>query len=136
MADRRSIDVQLGTAEAAVVQDVAAIMQGVGEIVQVLAQISITDGSISSKGHIASLPGQPPNNDTGFLANNIEVTQPEPLHVRVSSNAPYSAALEYGSSKMAARPFMAPAIGEATPEIQKVVAAAVSASLRKHFGGK
>lgn len=73
------------------------------------AQLSITRGSVSGKNHKPSLPGQPPNQDTGVLANNIEVVQLGPLKFTVASNAPYATHLELGTSKMAARPYMGPA---------------------------
>lgn len=81
----------------------------IGNDVATYAQISITRGSVSGRGHTASKPGQPPSADSHVLANNIEVTQPETLEVVVSSNAPYSQPLEWGTSKMAARPFFRPA---------------------------
>jgi phage gpG-like protein len=74
-----------------------------GELIQVHAQISITSGAVSGNGHVPSQPGEPPNNDTGVLANNIETVQVAPLVVEVSSNAPYAAALEYGSERKAGK---------------------------------
>lgn len=73
------------------------------------AQRSITAGSVSGKGHVPSAPGEAPNNDTGVLKGNIEAVLKEPLVAEVSSNAPYAAALEFGTSKMAERPYMRPA---------------------------
>lgn len=81
-----------------------------GNMIQVAAQTSITEGSISGAGHVASQPGEPPNADTRALDTQIETTgDPGALRVEVSSNAPHSVPLEDGSSKMAARPFMRPA---------------------------
>ncbi|NML94741.1 HK97-gp10 family putative phage morphogenesis protein [Novosphingobium olei] len=75
---------------------------------------SISSGSASGRktkkhAHTPSAPGDPPNRDTGVLQANIEITNPKPFVAEVSSNAPYSAALEFGTSKMEARPFMRPA---------------------------
>lgn len=97
-----------------------------GQNIQVEAQISITRGSISGKNHVPSLPGQPPNNDTAVLANNIETVQTGPLRVQVSSNAPYAAALEYGTSKMAARPYMAPAVAIVKGDLAGDIAVAIN----------
>ena len=97
-----------------------------GELIQTEAQISITRGAISGKGHVPSKPGEPPNQDTGVLASNIETTQPGPLVVHVSSNAPYSAPLEFGTSKMAARPFMVPARDKKRREVVDLVQQAVN----------
>lgn len=73
------------------------------------AQKLITQGSISGKGHVPSKPGEPPNRDTGVLDNNIEAARAGQLKATSSSNAPYAAALEFGTSKIDARPYMGPA---------------------------
>lgn len=63
--------------------------------------------------HTASLPGNPPNSDTGFLASNIFVDKDNNGHgASVESRADYSEALEFGTSKMGARPFLQPALEE------------------------
>lgn len=82
-----------------------------GQEIELEAEHSITSGSISGKGHIPSLPGQPPRADTRFLDTNIETTvvSQNPPTVHVTSHAPYSAFLEFGTSRMAERPFMRPA---------------------------
>lgn len=102
-----------------------------GEAIQVKAQVSITSGSVSGRNHVPSKPGEPPNQDTGTLANNIETVQLKPLLVEVSSNAPYSAALEFGSSKVAARPFMVPARDAKRKEAEQLVKNAVAAVVRR-----
>lgn len=82
-----------------------------GQMIEVDAEISITAGSVSGKGHIPSKPGEAPNADTRNLDTNIETTVVpgrDPT-VHVSSNAAYSQELEFGTSKMAERPFMRPA---------------------------
>lgn len=101
-----------------------------GELVQTEAQISITRGAVSGKNHVPSAPGEPPNNDTGRLADNIETVQVQPLKVEVSSNAPYSAALELGTSKMEARPFMGPAAQAKKDEVIALVARATAESMK------
>ena len=61
--------------------------------------------------HTASSAGKPPNTDTGYLAGNIHVViDPDGMGCSVESRADYSAALEFGTSDMAARPFMQPAL--------------------------
>lgn len=69
----------------------------------------ISAGSVSGAGHVASLPGQAPNRDTGTLQANLTVSQKDILQAQVRSDAPYAAALEFGTSKMGARPYMRPA---------------------------
>jgi HK97 gp10 family phage protein len=62
--------------------------------------------------HVASAPGEAPASDTGFLVNHIVVDRTElpQLEVGVASLAPYSEALEYGTRRMKARPFLRPAL--------------------------
>lgn len=112
-------------------REVGRALFAAGERIQVAAQISITAGAVSGKGHVASLPGEPPNNDTGVLAGNIETVQKSPLLVEVSSNAPYAAPLELGTSKMAARPYMGPAAQKERPEVQRLVMQAVKRASRR-----
>lgn len=61
--------------------------------------------------HTASAEGQPPNTDTGFLVSNIFLQiDPDGLGADVESRADYSGYLEFGTSKMEARPFLQPAL--------------------------
>ena len=69
--------------------------------------------------HVASAVGNPPNTDTGFLASNIHIIiDPDRLGASVESRAEYSAYLEFGTSKMGARPFLQPALEENKPKIR------------------
>lgn len=95
------------------------------------AQVSITEGAGSFGRHIVSLPGEPPNNDTGGLANHIDAVLEEPLRATVTSHARYSAALEYGTSKMLARPFMGPALAKNKDTLKKNVTEALKGAVRK-----
>ena len=114
-------------------RQIGAALFAAGGLIEDEAKGSIMAGSQSGKGHVASLPGQPPNNDTQHLHDNIETVQVDPLHVEVSSNASYSAALEFGTSKMAERPFMRPATAQSRKEITALVRRAVDKISR---GGK
>lgn len=117
------------------VRDVGRALFAAGEMIQVEAQLLITAGSVSGKNHVPSRPGEPPNNDTGVLANNIETNQVAPLVVEVSSNAPYAAALEFGSSKMAARPYMAPARDAKKREVVALITKAVDRAVKSSRSG-
>lgn len=97
-----------------------------GNMIEAEAGRLITAGSVSGKNHVPSAPGEPPNNDTGVLARNIETVQVQPLKVEVSSNAPYASALEFGTSKMQARPYMGPATLLKKDEAVELVARAIS----------
>ncbi len=114
----------------AMVRRVSAGLFAAGQLIQVEAQTSITAGAVSGKGHVPSSPGQPPNQDTGVLANNIETTLEAPLVVHVSSNAPYASALEFGTSRMGERPYMRPAVAKKRREAVQLVRRAVDAAIR------
>ena len=101
-----------------------------GELIRAEAAHLITENAVSGRGHVPSLPGQPPNEDTGTLRNNIETTQVAPLAVEVSSNAPYAVALEAGTSKMAPRPYMGPASRNKKKEVVELVQKAVSRAIK------
>lgn len=107
------------------VQRVGQALFAAGQQIQVEAQLSITRGAVSGKAHVPSRPGEPPNQDTGVLANNIETVQVTPLRVEVSSNAPYAAELEFGTSKMAERPYMRPAAIKTRAKVSELVALSV-----------
>ena len=63
--------------------------------------------------HQSSAPGEAPATDTGFLVSNIVVTiDTDGMGANVESRAEYSKALEFGTSEMAARPFLIPALNE------------------------
>lgn len=102
-----------------------------GELIQTEAQRSITAGAVSGKGHVPSAPGEPPNNDTGRLAGNIETTQIAPTRVQVKSNAAHSAPLEFGTSKMAARPFMRAARDKKRGEVKALVDKAMDRAVKR-----
>lgn len=110
---------------------ISKALYAAGNMIQVDAQISITEGAISGKGHVPSKPGEPPNQDTGVLANNIETVLVEPLKVEVSSNAPYAVELEFGTSKMEPRPYMRPAVARKKDEAVALVRQAVDKVIRE-----
>lgn len=57
---------------------------------------------------VAANPGLPPNTDTGALVAGIAVENKGKFRQAIISRAEYSEHLEFGSTRMAARPFMAP----------------------------
>jgi len=102
-----------------------------GEAIKAEASHLITLNAVSGKNHVPSLPGHPPNEDSGQLRSGVRVTQPAPLRVRVEATAPYSAALEFGTSKMAARPFMGPAARAKRKEVVASVTRAIEIATKK-----
>ena len=76
-------------------------------------------GTIYKRGgisHVASAPGEPPAIDTGQLIGSVRVTRLEAMRWAVGAgDTEYAAHLEYGTRKMAARPFLRPAAERARP---------------------
>ena len=76
------------------------------------------------RSHQASAAGEPPASDTGLLASNISLDiDVDGLGASVDSRAEYSEFLEFGTSKMAARPFMQPALEANRKKITMLMAA-------------
>ena len=92
-------------------------------LVKNTAQQSIQSHQSSGRrygNHVASTAGNPPNSDQGHLAGNIFVNLDSDRKAgSVESRANYSEALEFGTSKMAARPFMQPALEENRNKIER-----------------
>lgn len=102
-----------------------------GEVIRKDAADSIKEGAISGPGHIPSAPGQPPNADTHNLDLSIDVRiNPSGKSVSVIAQAKYAAALEFGTSRIAARPFMRPALQRNKNRIVYGQVQAVRASVR------
>lgn len=81
------------------------------EVVREDAKQSIRAGAVSGPGHIPSRPGEPPNADTHELDLSLDSILNEGRRsVSVVSRAPYAAFLEFGTSRMAARPYLRPAL--------------------------
>lgn len=57
---------------------------------------------------------------SGTLASSITVEMVAPAEMRVGSSAPYAAYLEFGTSDMAARPFLRPAVERVRGEIAQL----------------
>ena len=95
------------------------------DLLNVEAAHSITEGAVSGRGHVPSAPGEPPNADTHMLDRSIHTERETPLKALSVADAPYAAAQEFGTSKMAERPYMRPAAEKTRPKAQKLVVAAV-----------
>ena len=61
------------------------------------------------KTHTASAPGEAPAIDTGNLVNSVREDFPADLTGMVFTNTQYGAYLEFGTHRMAARPWLVPA---------------------------
>lgn len=118
------------------IQPVTQAVFAAAQDLAVDASLSITRGAVSGAKHQPSAPGEPPNADTHFLARGIEAESTAPLKAETSSNAPYSAAQEFGSAEqnLPERPFMAPAAKRARPRAVARVVKAVQQVLRQNRG--
>ena len=101
----------------------AAIMRGVGLGVDLAGQIVLAEvrrlildtpktGKIYGD-HQASAPGEAPASETGELLSGLQVIIRGNQYSRsavIVSNSAKSSMLEFGTRKMAARPFMTPAL--------------------------
>jgi len=105
------------------------VIQGGAQLIRGEAIKSIQSGPKSGRvyekynprrTHKASAPGEAPASDTGNLVRNIRVKQKTKDIVEVESNAPYSQFLEFGTSKMLARPFLFPAFEKSRSKILQV----------------
>jgi HK97 gp10 family phage protein len=70
----------------------------------------------------ASLPGDPPAPDTGQLRNSIDYELTSETTAHVGTNSEYAAPLEFGTSRIAPRPFMRPSLAKAGPMMGPVIA--------------
>lgn len=64
--------------------------------------------SIQRGGAGRSTPGEPPKTDTGALVNSITVENIGSFERSINVGVDYGPHLEYGTRRMAARPFMGP----------------------------
>jgi phage gpG-like protein len=81
--------------------------------------------------HTASAPGQFPMSDTGRLASNVESILATPANIRakVGTNIIYGAYLEFGTSKMAARPWLQRSFRQAAEGVAKELKAKLEARI-------
>lgn len=118
---------RLNRLRADVVRVAGAVLYEGADSIRAEAFRSISAGSVSGKNHVPSAPGEPPNRDTGGLQANIEAVQTKPLEAQVRSEADYAAALEFGTIRMAARPYMRPA----RDKMRKKIVARMNAQMAK-----
>lgn len=79
----------------------------------------------------SSAPGEAPAVQTGQLQGSVKWVQSEPLYREIGANTPYAAALEFGTSKMAPRPYLRPALRKVMGKAaERVIAESLKAGLR------
>lgn len=83
-----------------------------------------------SRVHVASAPGQAPAIDTGFLASSIQIARESPLSSLVTAGAEYAVHLEYGTVRMAPRPFFRVSVQKAGDWFMAAAARLVEEAVR------
>jgi HK97 gp10 family phage protein len=78
----------------------------------------------------SSAPGEPPARQTGFLIATLDIVdEPDRLAARVNAGADYAAALEFGTQKMAPRPFLRAALINKQKEVEDTINASIAFAL-------
>jgi len=110
-------------------------------VVETNAKLLINTGTKSGnayirggKTHVASAPGEAPATDTGMLVNSISTYSPLGAMntVVVGATAEYAVYLEFGTSRMEARPFMRPALQDNLDNVVKAIKNELSRALMEY----
>lgn len=123
----------LAKVRAATVTGIVRGVEAVREEATSLMQNSPRSGRIYQRRgvvHKASGPGEPPAPDTGALIASIQTSvDPQNLSGNVNFGGP-AGYLEYGTIKMAPRPFARPAAEHKRAEIQSDIAQEIAGALK------
>jgi HK97 gp10 family phage protein len=140
MAGKTVLDGALGRKLAALPRLLdAELRKAVAEAAEAIRDDAIkslrSGGSRTAKGR-ASAPGEPPARQSGRLQRSIVVElDPSRPSAKVIATADYARALEFGTRRMAARPFLRPALERNRAKtlrlIREAVAAAIAAARRQ-----
>lgn len=79
----------------------------------------------------ASAPGEPPAVDQGALRNSINWEQRDFGRVVVGTNSEYAEPLEFGTNKIAPRPFFRPVLVEVRTAMGEVIKGELRSAARK-----
>jgi len=85
--------------------------------------------------HTASAPGEYPNTDTGAMVASMGWRSTSALSSIFYAGVVYAKYLEFGTSRMAARPFMRPTLRALRSEIRGRVDQAIRAAMRVAANG-
>lgn len=105
-----SIDIAAAQATAQRLADRQMALKAQAARAIIIEQLSQPGSGRQYGRHRASAPGDSPAVDTGRLRQSIGVQKVAQGHYRVGTNVQYAPLLEFGTRKMAARPFMRPAL--------------------------
>lgn len=88
--------------------------------------------------HQASAPGEPPATDTGRLAKSIRAGRPEVagmvVRCTVQVRAKYARALEYGTQRIAPRPYARVAVVNMRDRVVAVIRSEIAAAIAARSG--
>lgn len=85
----------------------------------------------------SSRPGEPPAKQEGNLSRSWQVGKPSRIRQgrrvgwRVGSNQPYASLLEFGGGRIAARPYVRPALARIAPRAEEIVGKFVRDQIRR-----
>ncbi len=127
-------DVKLSGLKTAIEDTVAEALDEIGVRAVELIREELQSGARSGKlverrgrPHQASAPGEAPANWSGALAASLDYEAGQ-TSVRVFADQPYGDYLEYGTLRVAPRPFIGPVMERLAPEINAIVARAFDKS--------
>lgn len=111
---------------AGLIRSQTELVTKVGSDIEATAKDSMVGGG---EPHVPSLPGDPPHVDTGNLKNSIRFAMVDDANGEVAVGAEYGAHLEYGTARMAARPYMTPAVDDVAGKLADIGVAVVKKAL-------
>lgn len=107
----------------------ADVIKAAGRVVFVGADMvraeafrGVSAGSVEGENHTVSAPGDYPNREHGDLQKGFKTEQTGPLSAEFRSETEHSRPLEFGTSKMQARPHVRPARDTSEPKIKALFA--------------
>ena len=109
-----------------------------GEAIKMISR-EISSGRVYVRGnviHTASAAGESPNTDTGNLVSKIAVENPRRGTSFVGTSVEYGKYLEFGTSKMAARPWLRPAMERNEAKLTENITNAIKESISNVRGGQ
>lgn len=88
-------------------------------------------GAVRPDGSRASAPGEYPMSDTGRLANSVVANLPTSgnISTEVGTNVQYGRYLEFGTTRMAARPWLLPSFNKAKAGVEAKLKRAIERAL-------
>ena len=121
----------VGDAEAVMTETITRVVMDTRANAVQGIQRGPANGAVRRDGSRASAPGQFPMSDTGRLANSVEFNLPAAgrLMGEVGTNVIYGRYLEFGTSRMAARPWLLPSFERAKVGVEARLKKAIEARI-------